>query len=197
MKKKISVLLVVVLCLAACTTGTLAYFTGEEVVHNVITSGGVNISIIEQTRDDSGALVEFPKEGLTGIMPGSTIDKIVEIKNTGESDAWIRVKVESTIVDAAGKPLPLTFGQDKKEVMNYSVLDGWTLGDDGYYYYKESVAAGESTEKLLETVSFNSAMGNEYQNCTANIIISAQAVQKANNGSSVAEAKGWPKDQNQ
>lgn len=192
MKKKVLLLLVLALCITALTTGTLAYFTGEETAHNVITSGGVNIAIVEQTRDSSGALVAFPEEGIRGIMPGSTVDKIVEIQNTGASEAWIRVKIEASIKGADGNPLPLTFGQESEQVMNYSVLTGWIAGNDGYYYYQDAVSGGKSTGKLLENVVFNPDMGNEYQNCTANIIISAQAVQKANNGESVLEAKGWP-----
>jgi len=34
-------------------------------------------------------------------------------------------------------------------------------------------------------------MTNEYQNCTIEIDVDAQAVQTANNGSSVLEAAGW------
>ncbi len=192
MKKKVLLLLVLALCMTAFTTGTLAYFTGDETAHNVITTGGVNIAIVEQTKDSDGALVAFPKEGLTGNMPGSTVDKIVEIQNTGASEAWIRVKIEASIKGADGNPLPLTIGQEQKAVMNYSVQPGWIAGNDGYYYYKDAVPGGASTEKLLNTVTFNPDMGNEYQNCTANIIISAQAVQKANNGESVLEAEGWP-----
>ena len=54
------------------------------------------------------------------------------------------------------------------------------------------VAAGKTTDILFDTVTFAPQMGNEYQNCTANIKISAQAVQTANNGKTVLEAKGWP-----
>lgn len=36
-------------------------------------------------------------------------------------------------------------------------------------------------------------MGNEYQNATATVNVSAQAVQNANNGDTVMDAKGWPK----
>ena len=50
----------------------------------------------------------------------------------------------------------------------------------------------KATEILFDTVHFAPEMGNEYQNCTANIIISAQAVQTANNGDTVMDAKGWP-----
>ena len=35
-------------------------------------------------------------------------------------------------------------------------------------------------------------MGNEYQNATATVNVSAQAVQNANNGDTVMDAKGWP-----
>ena len=38
-------------------------------------------------------------------------------------------------------------------------------------------------------------MGNEYQNSVANIVIDAQAVQVANNGADVMEAKGWPESE--
>ena len=35
-------------------------------------------------------------------------------------------------------------------------------------------------------------MTNEYQNCTVEVIVKAQGVQTANNGSSALEAAGWP-----
>ena len=42
-------------------------------------------------------------------------------------------------------------------------------------------------------MTFNTAMGNEYQNAAATVDVAAQAVQTANNGGSAAEAQGWPK----
>ena len=61
---------------------------------------------------------------------------------------------------------------------------------DGYYYYLKPVSTGASTDILFDEVAFASSMGNEYQNCKTEIIISAQAVQTANNGATVAEADG-------
>lgn len=192
MKKKAMLLAVLVICLAMAATGSLAYYTAEGRAHNVITSGGVNIEVVEKTKGEDGALVDFPEEGIKGVMPGASADKIVRIKNTGASEAWIRVKVDSTITGADGKPLPLTIGEDKKQIMTCTMLTGWTYGEDGYWYYEKPVAAGEQTDVLFDKVAFDGAMGNEYQNCTANIIVYAQAVQTANNGSSVTEASGWP-----
>ena len=146
---------------------------------------------MEKTQGKDGVLVDFPKEGVRGVMPGSDVSKIVSVKNTGESEAWIRVQVESVIKAADGADLPLTI-ENVGPVMTYTVGGGWSLGEDGYYYYAKPVAAGETTGILFDTVTFAPEMGNAYQNCTANIEISAQAVQTANNGKTVLEAKGWP-----
>ena len=41
-------------------------------------------------------------------------------------------------------------------------------------------------------MTFKADMGNEYQNATATVDVSAQAVQTANNGATVMDAQGWP-----
>ena len=133
MKKKILLAAAVMICLAVGASGTLAYFTSENTAHNVITSGGVNIEVVEKTQGKDGVLVDFPKEGVRGVMPGSDVSKIVSVKNTGESEAWIRVQVESVIKAADGADLPLTI-ENVGPVMTYTVGGGWSLGEDGYYY---------------------------------------------------------------
>lgn len=194
MKKRIMMMAIVVICLAATTTGTLAYFTAEGTARNVIATGNISIEIIEKTKDNSGTLVDFPKEGISGLMPGASASKIVQVQNTGDAEAWIRVKIESAIKGKDGAELPLTIGKDKEPVMNYHILEGWKDGGDGYYYYEKPVAAGAFTGILLEEVYFSPKVDNTYQSCTANIIISAQAVQTANNGTNVLEARGWAQD---
>lgn len=194
MKKKVLVLAMSAIFAVSVVSGTLAYFTTEEKAHNVITTGGVGIEIIEKTKDSNGAEVDFPKEGVNGVMPGTAVSKIVKIKNSGADEAWIRVTVEADMVNAEGKALPLTIEKNQEPVMEYEVLDGWIDGGDGYYYYEKPVSAGAYTGILFKEVTFHPAMDNTYQDCKANIIISAQAVQTANNGSRVTEAKGWPEN---
>lgn len=184
MKKKIFLLAAIVVCIAIMAAGTLAYYTSESTAHNVITSGGIDIEVVNKTVTESGAKVDFPEEGITGIMPGTSVSKIVTVKNTGVSEAWIRIKLEAAIESADGEALDT-------DVMTYKILPGWKKVGD-YYYYTKPVAALASTTQLIEEVVFNTSMGNEYQNCTANLFVSAEAVQKANNGSTVLEAKGWP-----
>lgn len=191
MKKKILLAAAVVICLTIAVSGTLAYFTFEDTAHNVITSGGVSIEVVEKTKSTDGAeLEDFPKDGIQGVMPGTEVSKIVSVKNTGNSEAWVRVKVDATIKSAENKELPLDL--ESGPVMDFTIGEDWHMDFDGFVYYAKPVAPGESTSILFDTVKFAPEMGNEYQNCRANIVISAQAVQTANNGTTVMDAQGWP-----
>ena len=183
MKKKILLAAILVICLSILATGTLAYFTADGTARNVITSGFVDIELIEKHIGEDGTEVDFPGE-ISGVMPGCSVSKIVSVKNT-DAESWIRVKVETKITGADGKALPT-------DVVSYDVdTTKWQL-KDGYYYYLKPVSTGASTDILFDEVAFAGSMGNEYQNCKTEIIISAQAVQTANNGATVAEAAGWP-----
>ena len=188
MKKKVlSLSLVMVLLAIGIVGGTSAYFTYSEVTRNVITTGGVALTIREWMDESKEEGDEFPKEGMR-IMPGAEITKIVEIENTGLSDAYVRVKVQ-TIVDMESSD-----AIDHSSFISMDLNDKeWTL-KDGYYYYNKSLSSGEITVPLFTTVTFSKDMGNVYQNSTINIDILAHGVQAEYNGESSLEAKGWPKD---
>lgn len=173
MKKKILVLAAAALMLTATVSGTLAYFTDQDTAHNVITSGGVNIEIVEKT-DDNGTEIEFPVGGLTGIMPGAEASKIVQIKNSGANNAWIRASVSVEVTGRDGGSLPNT-------PVSYNYTKGDWEEHDGFYYYNKIVEPEGLTGKLFDTVTFARTMSNEYQGCTVKIIVSADAVQSDNN----------------
>ena len=198
MKKwKIIALSTVLACLAIVASGTLAYFNAQETAHNVITTGGVDIQLHEFSERGNEELV--PWQDVDGVMPGAEISKIVIVRNTGASDAWVRVKVDKTIILAnkdKGNPevMKLYNNNGDSEWIEQDGYEGtfWTKGEDGYYYYKNPLAPGYETPALFTTVTFAPAMGNEYQNCTATIDVKADAVQVANNGDTVLDATGWP-----
>ena len=181
MKRKLLILSVLAICIATLAAGTLAYFTSEGKAHNVITTGGVKIAVQEWADENK----QTPFENLEGIMPGMTVTKIAEIKNTGASDAWVRVKVEKSI-KLKGEDTPDTGLVE----LALNTAD-WTE-KDGYYYYKEALKPGEVTAPIFTAVTFKPDMGNEYQNATATVDVTAQAVQTANNGATVMDAQGWP-----
>lgn len=186
MKRRLLAGAVIVMCLSLLAYGTLAYFTAEDTAHNVITSGEIAIELQEWA--DEEKTTPFPADGVSGVMPGTDVTKIVEVRNTGSNDAYIRVRVEKEILLPDGVE-----GEPDAGLMNIDFDQTcWTLGEDGYYYYKEALKPGAVTEPLFASVSFDPAMGNLYQNSSARVDVTAYAVQAANNGEGVMDAQGWP-----
>ena len=199
MKKKLLALAAIMICVSIVSLGTVAYFNAEQQAHNIITTGSIDIDLVEEMIVDG---TKVPFEDQEGVMPGESVSKIVTVKNTGEADAYIRVWVNTAISEPGDpisnpliKNLPLTITVDGEEVevltLDYNTED-WTQGEDGYWYYNKALKVGESTEALFENVSFHKLMGNTYQNSKALVDVTAQATQVANNGDSAVEAKGWP-----
>ena len=193
MKKKIFLLASAVIYLAILASGTIAYFTAEDEVHNVITSDAVDIQI-EEWQKAGDEFVPYPKESPIEVMPGVTVSKIVTIKNL-EAESYIRAKFEVVINDSNGNVMqisPETLAGIITLTMNG---EDWMRkdGDDEWWYYADSVEMGASTEAFFTEVVFDGPnMTNEYQNCTVEVIVDAQAVQTSNNGESAIEAAGWP-----
>lgn len=192
MKRKILLLATVAICLFILASGSLAYFTEEDQVHNVITTDMVDIAI-EEWQDNDGKLVPYPTDDPIKVMPGVTVSKIATIKNI-EAEAYIRAKFDVVITGADGKVMelsPETLASIISVTMNG---DEWVrkAEDDEWWYYSKAVASGASTEAFFTEVVFDGPnMTNEYQNSTIEIIVKAQGVQTANNGETALEAAGW------
>lgn len=187
MKKRVMSAAIVAIFFSFMAYGTGAFFTAEEKAHNVITTGGVDIAI-EEWQEVNGKLKPF--ENVEGVMPGKEVSKIVQIKNTGASDAYIRVAVNKEILLASGNSEAIDLSLIKLQLNT----EDWTEHEDGFYYYNDVLKAGDTTAPLFTSVTFDKSMGNLYQNCTVNINVQAQATQVANNGANVFEAKGWPEN---
>lgn len=188
MKRRIFAGSVIVICLSLLAYGTLAFFTAKETAYNVITSGAIDIELLEWANEEK--TVPFPENGVSGVMPGTEVTKIVEVKNTGSNDAYIRVRVEKEIL--------LPDGVKGEPDCGLMLLDFdescWMSGEDNFYYYREALNPGAVTKPLFASVRFDSGMGNLYQNSTAKVAVTAYAVQAANNGGSVMDAGGWPEE---
>ena len=183
MKRKLLIAILVVLVLGVSVAGTLAYFTQQETAHNVITTGSIQIELIEKAIKD-GKEVDF--KDVDGIVPGDEASKIVKVKNTGNNDAFIRLSVKKGIELAqSGTP-------DLNLITIDFNTDDWTDGRDGYWYYNKVLKPGETTKPLFTTVKFDPQMDDQYQNCKVMVDVAAQAVQTANNGDSARTAAGWP-----
>lgn len=158
--------------------GTLAWFTDTETATNVVTTGNVDISILEkgdgqdeyEVEDDAGLELAGP------YVPGAEIGKAVKIKNTGANSAYIRVLVEF-------ENLP---GEEEPE-LNFDTTD-W-IKEGSYYYYKTSVEKDAETTDLFTTVTIPAAWDNSATDKSdINIKLTAEAIQSEHNGNSAVEA---------
>ena len=153
MNKRKVLTLALTVCIVAILAigGTLAYFTDTDDATNTFTVGGVKIELIEQQRNaDSSALVGFEQDknlmpivgsaqGEQEIVDGvklptaeNYVDKIMTIKNTGKSDAYVRIFV--------AVPTALQNGQTPN-APRYDVLH-WNFNGD-------SCATGEWTDEIV------------------------------------------------
>jgi len=184
MKKKIAAAALIVSMLSISAMGTLAYFTDTGIAHNVITSGKVDITLIDDTEEIGKP---FPVGGITNVMPGTSVSKIVGVKNEEVSaDAWVRLLVNTEFVEDLDEKVVSMDLSEKWTKSNETV----TINGKEYdaYTYNEVLAPNTSTEPLFEEVKFAPDMGNEYQKSTLHIDVIAQAVQADNNPG----ITGWP-----
>ena len=189
MKKKILYIAAIVICLSLITGGTYAYFTTSDTARNVITSGGIEVKVVEQQLVN-GVLQPYPSQPIP-VMPATTVSKIVSVQSTDQA-AWVRMNYTLTVYDADGKGMEIPADELANVIVITPDATNWTQ-KDGWWYYNTAIASRETTKPLFEEVAFSGPyMDNKYQLCTVVIDVTAQAVQQANNGETVWKALGWP-----
>lgn len=113
MKKKITAIVLCVAMLAiAITSGTLAYFTDNEQATNEYAVGSVEIDLYETVGHKDGADKVIAAEETLGegsddatnykyenVQPGDTMKKVVTVKNTGKSTAYIALTIKQDNYD--------------------------------------------------------------------------------------------------
>lgn len=192
MKRKLFAVAAFAICLALLASGTLAYYTAEDMAHNVITSGAVDIAIEEWQETEEG-LKPYPEGESIEVMPGTEVSKIVTVRNL-EEESWIRARFVVTVLDGNKAVMELT-PERLDEVIHIAVdTDEWLRkeGDPVWWYCAKPTGTDDATAALFSSVVFDKVnMTNEFQNCEVWIDVYAEAVQTANNGSSGLEAAGW------
>ena len=180
LRKRLMLLGAVLVSLSVLAGGTIAYFTAEETVYNVITTGELKMDLVEETTDGE----PWPEGGISGVMPGMIVDKKAYVENEGDIEFYTRMRIGMEMEDRNGKRLSAEHVE-----LDINTKD-WTE-KDGYYYYKKPLKPGEKTEPLFTKVSFDVRMGNEYMKSKLEIYVHAEAVQSKNNGTDALSASGW------
>lgn len=180
MKKKIvAICLVACLAVIAIAGATLAYFTDTDDAVNTFTTGGVKIDLIEQERGENG-LQEFTQNQVLMPIVGSAqgakdefgqpvaanyVDKMVTVKNTGKSDAYVRAyfAIPAALDDGADtfnaglNILHFNFGnyfdEDGQLATTYGNQWIWKNADNTWKYF----------ETKIDGVAYNVYYADYYQ----------------------------------
>lgn len=131
MKRTVVLLVSLLVLVGAAVGGTLAWMTAQtDPVVNKFEPANVSTEV---------------KENFDG-----TTKSNVYIENTGNVDAYIRAAVVITWQYGQGN----VYGQVPVEGTDYNITcpsnTDWIKGNDGFYYYKSPVKAGESTGVLIK-----------------------------------------------
>ncbi len=172
-KKKVSLLLVSLVLIAAIAVGSTVAFiaTSTESITNTFNPAKVTIDIEEKFKD------------------GVKTD--VQVKNTGNTDAFIRAKIVVTWKDTNGNVSATKPVEDTDYTMTLNEAD-WFQGTDGFYYCKTSVAPNGFTPVLIEKCEKTRTPPDGYD---LSVEIIASGIQSTPDGA-VKEAWGMTVDAN-
>ena len=164
--KKLIYRLIAVTTLAALAilnfviAGTFAYWRAAGTALNELSTGEVE-----------GAIVEVYDEAeAKNLTPGSTVEKVVNVENTGTIDMVVRVQITKSWTDDPSL--------DADMILIDFDTSMWYDAGDGYYYYMGVLSPGDTTEvALMESFSISTSASNEYQGQSAEIVVSMEALQ--------------------
>ena len=148
--KATAIFVVIVALVTTAVNVTIAFFTDAKESTGVFTAGNVYISLTEAAikSDGNGNLIRDPDAdriqgselgGTTDavhdygvVFPGQTIFKDPTVKNTGDNNAWVAIKV--IIEQGAGCDLHELFGynDDYDDINIKLLLDGGLLAESSY-----------------------------------------------------------------
>ena len=134
---------------------------------NILTMGSYKASILEQYK--------VPAH----VDPSQAVAKKVEVRNEGTVPILVRISVKKQF---GTRKSDGTFVEDPAldpEVIEIRFHNTyWTRQDDGWYYYRDVLKAGETTkEPLMESYTLSAAAGNEYKGKEGQIVIEMETVQ--------------------
>lgn len=167
MRRKTKVWLATGLLALTVVGCTWAYFTSTSHIDNRLSTKAYGNTITEKftPRDDW--------------QPGQTVEKVFAVKNTGDSDLVVRVKMDESWAKGGTPPFKTlsstaTDSAEQKKIFNVSQgneTDGLVDADatvvakdlnatdwvfyNGYWYYNAVLTAGDTTSALLNSITLD------------------------------------------
>ena len=189
-RKSINRTILAVGAAAVLVGGTLAWFTSTDKVTNSFKAGGNGSDHGETTGVEIWEV--FDKTAAGKVLPGTIINKDVQVQNTATYNSLIRVKLTPKItsaIDGSAEVKPTTdkihliFGDNVIRLGGSTEgnTDGkWLEWEDGYYYYLGKVAPNGYTARLLDNVQLLPNAGNEFKGVDFDVVVDAESVQSDN-----------------
>ncbi|MBQ9318590.1 MAG: hypothetical protein IJR82_03050 [Bacilli bacterium] len=151
MKQNKNLIILLLVAVIGIVGVTIAYFSSRATFKNVFETPEYGTTYIEKFISPDNWL------------PGDETEKTLEVRNSGNVNEAVRVKVEERWVSKNGTTLSLTQGDNVVAQINFINGNDWTKVEvDGenyyYYYYNYKLTPGETTSKLLDKVTFNPAI---------------------------------------
>lgn len=181
-KKKLSALLLAGTLTAGVVGGTFAWFTSKDTVTNQFTTGKT-----DNDDPDAGIDIWEKFKEPTNVVPGTTTDKLVQVKNTSTYDQFIRVKITPKWEDEKLNKKEET-GEGELDYLKLNFVEanlgngqGQWFKDGNYYYYIGKVSGEKFTNTLLKSVTLSKDAKNEYKNQKYQVLVEADSIQ-ADNG---------------
>ena len=163
MKKKKSLVALLLVALIGVVGGTFAYFQSQGSFANVFQAALYKVSATDTFTSPENW------------MPGDTVDKVVYATNEGSVDAVVRVSYEEEWLAADGETV-LSNEQNNESVATLihpaGFSNNWITDVDSdsgitYYYYKHKITSGQSTPHFIDQVQFRPDVEiNVEESCT-------------------------------
>lgn len=155
----------IILAVVLVALSTFAWFTTSDSMQNKFKSGNPLFDV---------ALVDdftSPNE----LTPETEINKVVAAKNTETIDAFVRMMVFPAALKD-GEPFEMQL-EDHVQLIGLDTSK-WKDGKDGYFYYLDKLAPGETSSNLFEKVKLiipNDQKDN-YKDVTFDIVAKTEAI---------------------
>ena len=162
MKKRNTLALIGLLVVLAVGT-TFAYWNQTATIDNPFDTNKYGSTIVEDFKPSDGE----------DWQPGMEVNKDVFVKNEGTTDLIVRAKLDETWTRKSDNDPYKTNSAKDNSVYNLDQKDptdgltaldqtvvnktfkgsaNWIKGSDGWYYYKENLAGGATTDQWLDAV---------------------------------------------
>ena len=172
-KSTIALLAVAVVLLAGSAIGStraaLTYYS--EVYDAQMNTPEIGVTLVENGADvaadgEEGSLLT----GLTDVKPGQKYTEELAVKNSGDIDQYVRVRIYKSWTDAEGKK-DTTLSPSYID-LNFQEGNGWIedvnaqTTERSVWYYTSPVAAGSTTGLLSDTIRIDNAVTTKVEENT-------------------------------